>query len=180
MTDSQRDQIAFGQALAVTGVQEAAAIAGIINDGVYNPPTVILGATDAQGQPVPVDRQPDRRIISSKSSAQVRDMMGAVITTDNGRKNLLLDAYQTGGKTGTAQRADQKCGCYKGYVTSYVGFAPLDDPQLLTYVVITNPRKGDTGTSVANPVYRDLMNIALPRYSVPPNPKKPAPLPIEW
>jgi len=47
-------------------------------------------------------------------------------------------------------------------------------------VVITNPRKGDTGTSVANPVYRDLMNIALPRYSVPPNLKKPAPLPIEW
>jgi cell division protein FtsI (penicillin-binding protein 3) len=179
MTDSQRDQIAFGQALAVTGIQEAAAIAGIINDGVYHPPTVVLGATDGQGRPVPVDRRPDRRVISSKSSAQVRDMMGAVIDAPNGR-NLLLDAYQTGGKTGTAQRADTKCGCYKGYVTSYVGYAPRDDPQLLTYVVITNPRKGDTGTSVANPVYRDLMNIALPRYSVPPNPKKPVPLPIEW
>ena len=180
MTDSQRDQVAFGQALAVTGVQEAAAISGIINDGIYNPPTVVKGATDAQGRPVAVDRQPDRRVISSRSSAQVRDMMGAVIDSPNGQRNLLLDAYQTGGKTGTAQRADTKCGCYKGYVTSFVGFAPLDDPQLLTYVVISNPRKGDTGTSVANPVYRDLMNIALPRYSVPPNPKKPAPQPIEW
>jgi cell division protein FtsI (penicillin-binding protein 3) len=106
--------------------------------------------------------------------------MRAVIDSPNGRKNLKLENYQTGGKTGTAQRADTTCHCYKGYVTSYVGFAPLNDPQILTYVVITNPRHGDTGTSVANPVYRDIMNLTLPRYSVPPNTKKPKTLPIEW
>ena len=50
MEDDQRDQMAFGQALSVTGIQEAAAIAGIVNGGVYHPPTVLKGATDADGQ----------------------------------------------------------------------------------------------------------------------------------
>ena len=66
-------------------------------------------------------------------------------------------------------------------MTSYVGFAPLDDPRLLTYVVLTNPRKGDTGTSVATPVYRDIMNQALPRYSVAPDAdEERKALPTEW
>jgi cell division protein FtsI (penicillin-binding protein 3) len=180
LTNGQRDQVAFGQALSVTGVQEAAAIAGIVNGGIYNPPTVLKGATDSAGNDVALERQPARRIISEQSSAQVRDLMRAVIDSPNGRKNLKLDNYQTGGKTGTAQRPDPKCGCYNGYVTSYVGFAPLNDPKILTYVVVSHPRHGDTGTSVANPVYRDIMNLALPRYSVPPNTKKPKTLPIEW
>ncbi len=142
MPDGQRDQVAFGQAISVTAIQEAAAIAGIVNHGVYNPPTVIKSAKDAAGNPVDlVDRQP-RQVISAKSSAKVRDLMQAVIDSPNGQRNLKLENYQTGGKTGTAQRADTKCHCYKGYVTSFVGFAPLDDPQILTYVVISNPRHG--------------------------------------
>jgi cell division protein FtsI (penicillin-binding protein 3) len=91
-----------------------------------------------------------------------------------------LDAYQSGGKTGTAQRADPTCRCYRGYVTSFVGFAPLDDPQLLTYVVLSNPRNGDTGSAVAAPAYRDIMEFALPRYSIAPNAKDHKPRPTEW
>jgi cell division protein FtsI (penicillin-binding protein 3) len=180
MEDAQRDQVAFGQALAVTGVQEAAAIAGIINDGVYHPPTVIKGATDADGRAVPIERRPPRRVVSPESSAMVRDLMGAVIDSENGQRHLKLDSYPTGGKTGTAQRADTTCHCYRGYVTSFIGFAPLDDPRLLTYVVISNPRRGDTGTATAAPVYKDLMNFALPRYSVPPDARPHKPKPTEW
>jgi cell division protein FtsI (penicillin-binding protein 3) len=180
MTDGQRDQIAFGQAIAVTGIQEAAAIAGIVNGGIYNPPTVIKKATDADGKELALPRAPQRRIISEKSSAQVRELMQAVIDSINGQRNLKLDRYTTGGKTGTAQRADTRCGCYRGYVTSFVGFAPLDDPQILTYVVISNPRAGDTGSVTAAPAYRDIMNIALPRYSVAPDDKPHKPLPTTW
>ncbi len=71
--------------------------------------------------------------------------MQAVIDSTNGQRNLKLDRYTTGGKTGTAQRADTKCGCYRGYVTSFVGFAPLDDPQILTYVVDQQPESGRFG-----------------------------------
>jgi len=181
MSDSQRDQIAFGQALSVSGIQEAAAIAGIVNDGVYNPPTLIKQKTDAAGRVLPNPQEAPRRVISSESSAAVRDLMAAVTDSENGVKNLRLDAYTSGGKTGTAERADPECGCYNGYVTSYVGFAPLDAPRLLTYVVVTNPRNGDTGTSVAVPVYQDIMNQALPRYSVAPDAdEERTALPTEW
>ncbi|MGI3779846.1 MAG: peptidoglycan D,D-transpeptidase FtsI family protein, partial [Janthinobacterium lividum] len=181
MSDIQRDQAAFGQAISVTAIQEAAAISGIVNDGVYNPPTVISQATDSAGNTVDLDERQPRRIISAKSSAQVRDLMQAVMDSDNGQKNLKLDAYSSGGKTGTAQRADPELHRYKGYVTSFVGFAPLDDPEILTYVVLNNPKgKFDTGTSTANPVWRDVMKFALPRYSVMPDAKAPNPKRTTW
>jgi cell division protein FtsI (penicillin-binding protein 3) len=180
MTDIQRDQIAFGQAMSVTGIQEASAIAGIVNGGIYHSPTVIKQVTDANGNPLARTQPAPRRIISASSSAMVKDLMQAVIDSENGRLNLKLDNYTTGGKTGTAQRADPTCHCYRGYVTSYVGFAPLNDPQILTYVVLSNPHRGDTGTVVATPVFRDIMEFALPRYSVAPNAKYHKPLPTQW
>jgi cell division protein FtsI (penicillin-binding protein 3) len=180
MTDIQRDQVAFGQAMSVTGVQEAAAIAGIVNGGIYNSPTVIKQVNEANGNPVARSRPAPRRIVSASSSAMVRELMQAVLDNKNGVRNLKLDAYQTGGKTGTAQRADPICHCYRGYVTSYVGFAPLNDPQILTYVVLSNPHGGDTGTVVAAPVFRDIMEFALPRYSIAPNAKYHKPLPEQW
>jgi cell division protein FtsI (penicillin-binding protein 3) len=180
MMSGQRDQIAFGQAIAVTGIQEAAAVAGVVNGGIYNPPTLIKNAFDGEGKEVGVPRAPQRRVISEQSSAQVRELMQAVVDTRNGQQNLKLDRYTTGGKTGTAQRADTSCRCYRGYVTSFIGFAPLDDPQILTYVVISNPRRGATGTDTAAPAYRDIMNVALPRYSVVPDVRPHKPLPTKW
>jgi cell division protein FtsI (penicillin-binding protein 3) len=180
MSDVQRDQIAFGQALAVTGIQEAAAVAGLVNSGIYNPPTVIKRITDSSGRPVPIAKPLPRQIISESASTAVRDLMRAVVDSENGQQALKLDAYRSGGKTGTAQRADPTCKCYRGYVTSYVGFAPLNDPQLLTYVVLSNPRNGDTGSAVAAPAYHDIMEFALPRYSVEPDAKKSKPRPTEW
>ena len=181
MSNIQRDQVAFGQAISVTAVQMAAAVSGIINGGVYHPPTVISQATDADGNPVDIDQRQPRRVISEKASEQVRDVMGAVIDTQNGQDNLKLDDWTTGGKTGTAQRADPELHRYNGYVTSYLGFAPLDDPEILTYVVMNHPRaKGDSGTATATPVYRDIMQYALPRYSVAPDARPSKPEPTTW
>lgn len=180
MPDYARDQVAFGQALSVTGIQEAAAIAGLVNGGVYHPPTVLKGATDSDGNAVALPVRQPRQIVSKRTSDQVRDLMQAVTDTPNGVRNLELDGYDSGGKTGTAQLANAKCDCYRGYVTSYVGVAPIDDPQLLSYVVVSNPRRGDTGTSVASPVNQAILEFALPRYSVPPNTKKHKVKPIEW
>ena len=121
MSDVQRDQMAFGQALAVTGIQEAAAIAGLVNHGIYNPPTVLKGGTDGSGRAVSLSKGQPRRIISESASAGLRDLMEAVIDSKTGQRSLKLDAYQSGGKTGTAQRADPACRCYRGYVTSFLG-----------------------------------------------------------
>ena len=171
MKDYTRDQIAFGQGVAVTGVQEAAAISAIVNGGVYHAPTVVKAATNSDGTPVDLNRPTPHRVISTETSAQVRGLMQAVVEGVKGHTPLALDHYETGGKTGTAQRIDPKCRCYRGYVTSYVNFAPLNDPSIMTYVVITNPRKGDTGTGTAGPVVKDIMTYALPRYGVQPDQK---------
>ena len=141
MADIQRDQVAFGQAISVTAIQEAAAIAGIVNGGVYNPPTVISQVTDSDGNTVDVDKREPRRVISAKASAQVRDLMQAVDGQRQRRRRTSSSTTTTsGGKTGTAQRADPELHRYKGYVTSFVGFAPLNDPEILTYVVLNNPQ----------------------------------------
>jgi cell division protein FtsI (penicillin-binding protein 3) len=165
-----RDRVAFGQGLAVTGLQEVSAIAGIVNGGIYHPPTILKSATDSDGKPVALPVKESRRIVSTETSANVRDLMRAVVDNSGKKAALRLDGYTTGGKTGTAQRGTATG--YKGYITSYVGFAPVNDPQIITYVVINNPKKGDpTGTQVAAPVYRDIMQYALPRYSVEPTKK---------
>jgi cell division protein FtsI (penicillin-binding protein 3) len=169
MSGLTRDRVAFGQGLAVTGIQEISAIAGLVNDGVYNPPTILKSATDTDGKPVALPVREPRRIASGETSAHIRDLMRAVVDSTNGQSRLRIDGYTSGGKTGTAQRGTNKG--YQGYITSYIGFAPLNDPQIITYVVINNPRKGDSGSQVAAPIYRDIMQYALPRYSVEPTKK---------
>ena len=180
LKDLTRDQLAFGQSIAMSGVQEVSAIAGLINGGIYNPPTLLKSATTSDGKPVDLPAKTPRRIVKPQTSEHIRDIMGAVVDTTNGQRNLALDAYSSGGKTGTAQRVDSRCQCYKGYVVSYVGYAPAKDPQIITYVVLNNPKKGDTGSSVAAPVYRDIMKVALPRYSVLPGKDKHEVKPIKW
>ncbi len=132
---------------------------------------MVKAATNSDGTAVDLARPAPHRVISTGTSAQVRGLMQAVVEGVKGHTPLALDHYETGGKTGTAQRIDPKCGCYRGYVTSYVDFAPLNDPSIMTYVVITNPRKGDTGTGTAGPVVKDIMTYALPRYGVQPDQK---------
>lgn len=178
MEDYTRDQISFGQGLSVTAIQEAAAIAALLNDGVYNQPSVIKSATDQDGKPVDLPKQDPRRVVSSSTSDQIRDLMQAVV--DHGADELALDDYSSGGKTGTAQRYDPDCGCYRGYTVSYVSAAPIEDPELLTYVVVDNPTNSDTGTTGAAPAAVDIMQLALPRYGVPPSTERPKKEKIKW
>ncbi|WP_407928986.1 peptidoglycan D,D-transpeptidase FtsI family protein [Aestuariimicrobium ganziense] len=170
MPDYSRDQIAFGQGLSVTAVQEAAAVAAIANGGLYNAPTLIKSATDGQGKPAAVPSTEPRRVISPEAAGQVMEMMESVITLKDARK---LDNYRWAGKTGTAQRVDPTCSCYRGYTASFVGVAPAEDPQILVYVVIDQPTRGTDGSALALPVAQQIMNLALPRYGVVPSTTQP-------
>lgn len=106
MPDFTRDQISFGQGLSVTAIKEAAAVAGIVNGGVYHSPTIIKSARNGQGEAVKVPVSTSRRVISAKASAEVRNMMEAVVTLEPSRA---VAGYRTIGKTGTAQRIDPSC-----------------------------------------------------------------------
>ena len=107
--------------------------------------------------------------------------MQAVIDSTNGQRNLKLDRYTSGGEDGHRTTCRYQLRLLSRLRRHHsVGFAPLDDPQILTYVVISSPRAGDTGSITAAPAYRDIMNIALPRYSVAPDAKPHKPLPTQW
>ncbi|MGD7705998.1 peptidoglycan D,D-transpeptidase FtsI family protein [Microlunatus sp. Y2014] len=176
----QRDQISFGQGLSVTAVQEAAAVAGILNGGVYNPPTIIKGATDNEGNPVEVPRRESRRVVSPETSEQMAGMLESILYNENQVKYLGLENYRTGGKTGTAERYDAECGCYRGRTTSYLGFAPAEDPRIVTYVVLDDVVKGNSGTTTAGPVFQDVTNAALPKLGVLPSTTKRPTKDLEW
>ncbi len=177
MPDFTRDQISFGQGLSVTAIQEAAAVAGIVNGGVYHSPTIIKSARNGQGEAVKVPVSTSRRVISEKASAQVRNMMEAVVTLEPSRA---VAGYRTIGKTGTAQRIDASCHCYRGYTASYVGVGPAENPSILTYVVLNNPVKGHEGSGVALPVAQQILSVALPRYGVEPSTSKPPKAVLEY
>lgn len=167
MKDAVRDQIAFGQGLSVTALQNAAAISGVLNGGVYNRPTILRSASDANGNAISLPAREPRRIVSEATSKQIASMMETVVGPDGFAKEFKFPEYRMGGKTGTSENYDVKAGKYQGYTASFIGMAPADDPQILTYVVVDSPTNGHTGGGVAGPSYSDIMRTALPRYGVP-------------
>lgn len=169
MPDYTLDQIAFGQGVSMTSLQFTAALAGLMNDGVYNPPTIVKSATDADGKPVEVPHGEPRRIISSAASKDLASMMESVLDRRGTGAKLKIRGYRTGGKTATAERVDPKCGCYRGYTSGYVGMAPADDPHIVTYVTVDKPKNGHYGSTIAGPVYHDLTVLALQRYGIKPS-----------
>lgn len=180
MPQYQRDQISFGQGLSVTAIQEAAAVAAICNDGVYNPPTLLKSSTDGEGRAVELPAKQPHRVVSAEAAEQVQDMMESVITAAS--KTRAIEGYRTIGKSGTAERAGADGQGYKGngFTATFALAAPAEDPQLLVYVVIDLPENGRQGSDLALPVANEIMKQALPRYGVLPS-TTPAPdKPLEY
>ena len=179
MPDYSRDGLAFGgSAVAVTAIQEAAAVASVVNGGIYNPPRLIASTVNPDGVEEPYPVGEPRRVISPEASKEVVSMMEAMVM-NNQSGAFVVDGYRTGAKTGTSQKLNPKTGGRSGgIVGSTIGVGPVEDPQILTYVVVDKPKRGNFGGSVAGPAYRDGMQIALARYGVAPSTSKPPKLPV--
>lgn len=178
MADYTRDQISFGQGLSVTAVQMAAAVAAVVNGGVYHQPTIVKSAAHADGTPIELPVPTERRVISEEASAMVLDMMEAVITQVGRDRDI--PGYRTAGKSGTAQRYDERFKGYRGFTSSFVGVAPVEDPQLLVYVVLDQPTNGNLGSKLALPVVNEILSTALPRYNVLPSTTEPRKEPLTY
>jgi cell division protein FtsI (penicillin-binding protein 3) len=181
-TSQTEDRIGFGQSLSVNGLQMAAAVNTVANGGVRIDPSLIQGsATTDDGAVVGTDVATRRRVISAEAARQTALMMERVIDPEAGvAPGAAVPGYRVAGKTGTAQRVGDECGCYDGtFTVSFAGFAPADDPRFTIYVVIQDPYSGGGG-SVAGPVFSQLMSFALRRYQVPPTNTPPSRLPVEW
>ncbi|MDQ4051269.1 MAG: penicillin-binding protein 2 [Actinomycetota bacterium] len=181
-TGQTEDRIDFGQSLSVNGVQMAAAVNTIANGGVRIDPSLIKGsATMDDGTEVGTDTATRRRVVSAEAARQTALMMERVLDPEAGvAPGAAVPGYRVAGKTGTAQRVGDECGCYDGtFTVSFAGFAPADDPRFTIYVVIQDPRSGGGG-SVAGPVFAKLMSFTLRHYQVPPTNTPPSRLPVEW
>lgn len=172
MPDYTRDSVAFGMGLSVTALQEAAAVAAIANGGVYNPPTLLKSVTTTEGVTEALPTGEPRRVISAEAATQVSEMMEQMVLHSTSGV-FTVDGYRTAAKTGTAHRLDPECKCYKGLVTSTIGFGPLENPRILVYVVVETLNENGFGSTLAAPVYADILRLALPRYGVAPSTTKP-------
>jgi cell division protein FtsI (penicillin-binding protein 3) len=95
-------------------------------------------------------------------------MLESVVSDQGTAPMARIAGYRVAGKTGTANRVDPACGCYRGYTASFIGFAPADNPRLVVSVVLQNPRNGHFGGRLGGPVFKTVMTFALQTLGIPP------------
>ena len=105
-------------------------------------------------------------------------MMEEVVGKHGTAPMAAIDGYRVAGKTGTAFRYDDKKGRYDGYVASFIGLAPADDPKLVVAVISQNPKAEHFGGVTGGPVFKEVMSAALQMMKVPPSGTKAPELPL--
>jgi hypothetical protein len=152
-----RVTMAMGQELSVTPLQMTLAFAAVANGGVLLTPQICEKVVDLKGNVVAGDEyKPVRRIITAETSRRLRTMMKLVVEDGTG-KNAAIEGVEVAGKTGTSQKPDS--GSYsklRGW-SSFIGFAPVHDPQLLCAVIIDEPAGGEMGGTVGAPAFKKIM-----------------------
>ena len=172
--------LAFGQAMSITALQVAQVFATIANDGVRITPTVVAGSVDADGNFEAAQPQDAVRVISAVTAQKVRAMMETVVSDEGTAPGAAIPGYRVAGKTGTAQRFDDTCHCYRGFVASFIGIAPADHPRFVVAVALTDPHNGHFGSLLGGPVFKDVMTYVLQKWRVPPSGSKAPTLPTSW
>lgn len=169
-SDTSFPTMAFGQGLSVTALQAASVFATIANDGVRMTPRILADGPAAEGT----------RVVSATTADTVRQMLESVVSKDGTAPNAQIPGYRVAGKTGTANRYSATKGGYSGYVASFIGFAPADDPALVVAVMINNPRNGHYGSTISGPVFREVMMYALAQQKIPPSTAKRPKMSVTW
>ena len=177
--DIQHANVLFGQGVSVNALQMAAAINTVANDGVYVQPSLLQGVLTDDGLG---DRfEPStHRVISTEAAEKLQLMMETVTGEEGTGVEGRIPGYRVAGKTGTAQRVVDGVYAPGQRVISFAGFAPVDDPQYMTYVMIDYPKDGSFGGTACAPVFRDIMAYVLQRYAVPPSGAHAPRIPLTW
>ena len=156
-------RIAFGQTIAVTGLQLAAATAAAINGGIYYTPYLVSEIYSDSGIIAEkVQPKPKGRAISEKASAILSSYLESVVKDGSG-KHAYIEGYRVSGKTGTAQTYQNGSIAIGKYISSFVGYFPANDPQYLALVIIKEPEGMYYGSTVAAPyakrVFEGIIDI---------------------
>lgn len=131
-------RIGFGQAVAVTPVQLISGVSAIVNGGVYHTPHFVESITSSNGETLYEHRGEERRVVGESTSKQMRSLLENVVKEGSGKKAGVA-GYRVGGKTGTAQKYENGAIAQGKYVSSFVGFAPVDNPKYAVLMIIDEP-----------------------------------------
>lgn len=149
----------FGQSFQVTPIQMAVTVSSIINGGTRVTPHVGMAVLDENGETVEAfDYETEDGIVSEETSETMQMLLESVVSEGSG-KNAYIEGYSIGGKTATSQTLPRSA---NKYISSFIGFAPADDPQILGIVIIHDPQGVYYGGTIAAPVLRDIYDNVLP------------------
>jgi len=156
----------FGQGISVTPLQQIQAVSAIANGGNLIKPTIIKEISRIEGNKNVVYHKSETNVIHraiSENTAQLMKGSMESVVSNGSASNGSIDGYRIAGKTGTAQKVDET-GKYSDskYIASYIGFAPVEDPQLIIYVAVDEPNAMDIyGSTVSAPIFREIMQDSL-------------------
>lgn len=159
----------YGQGITATPIQMIRAYAVIANGGYLVKPTMIKEIRDANGQIIRPQIPAPNRVFSERTSLLLSAMLGSVVENGHG-KRAGVKGYYVGGKTGTSQVAKEKSSGYdpNKSIGSFIGFAPLDNPQFVMLVKIDNPKDVKFAESTAAPLFGELAEFLVQYLKIPP------------
>jgi cell division protein FtsI/penicillin-binding protein 2 len=161
--------IPMGHEVGVTAVQGVAAFATIANGGVYVAPHLVNRVTSSSGELLEQHTSESRRVVSEETASELKAMLEGVVVKGTG-KRAQITGYRAAGKTGTAQKVDEVTKRYSNtrYVSSFAGFAPVDNPEVACIVTLDEPRGAYHGGDAAAPVFAQVVADTLQILGVPP------------
>lgn len=179
---SQQYTIPFGQGFSINAMQAASVYSTIANGGVRVDPTLVRGSKGADGRFTPAAQPKKHRVVSEKTARTLAEMLESVVDDEQGTGvKAAIPGYNVAGKTGTANRVDPATGRYRGYTSSFAGFAPADKPRITVYCAIQNATAGSYfGGQICGPIYKQVMEFALKTLQIPPTGAKAANLPVDY
>ncbi|MEV7146876.1 MULTISPECIES: penicillin-binding protein 2 [unclassified Streptomyces] len=179
---SQQYTIPFGQGFSINAMQAASVYSTIANGGVRVDPTLVRGSKGADGRFTPAAQPKKNRVVSEKTARTLAEMLESVVDDEQGTGvKAAIPGYNVAGKTGTANRVDPATGRYRGYTSSFAGFAPADKPRITVYCAIQNATAGSYfGGQICGPIYKQVMEFALKTLQIPPTGAKAANLPVDY
>lgn len=156
--------VSFGQSFQITPIQLAATVSSLINGGKRVTPHLGVEVRDDDGTLYETIQYPaGEQILSEETSETLRGILEKVVDGGSG-KNAYIAGYHIGGKTATSETLPRSA---NKYISSFLGFAPVDDPQVLGLVVIHNPQGVYYGGTIAAPVMKDIFENVLPYLDIP-------------
>ncbi|MFL0562458.1 peptidoglycan D,D-transpeptidase FtsI family protein [Kocuria rhizophila] len=165
----QEYTVLFGQGVSQTPLRTATIFQAVANGGKQIEPRIVESTTAPDGTVTTPESPAPKQVISEAAAQQTLDVMENVVT-QGGAKDAAVPGYRVGGKTGTAEAPSEKGG-YDGFTTSFVGVAPMEDPQYLVGVTMQRPQ-GDVHTVGVTSTFSQIMSQVLHHYNVAPSTTK--------